>query len=160
MPGALKYIVDETGQKTSVLVPVKVWEDLNANYQKLQNKLNVFTSIQEGLKEVQAAKKNWQKAANPDRLFTVRVRVLVTKSFKAAVKPLLKKYPSLSGDLLKLEKELSENPKQGTSLGHGAYKIRLKISSKGKGKSGGARVISLVESVLIGEVQQTEEEIP
>jgi hypothetical protein len=71
----------------------------------------------------------------------------------------LKKYPSLSGDLLKLEKALSEIPKQGTSLGHSAYKIRLKISSKGKGKSGGARVISLVESVLIGEVQQTEEEI-
>ncbi|MGI8634367.1 MAG: hypothetical protein ACR2KZ_03085 [Segetibacter sp.] len=76
-----------------------------------------------------------------------------------AAKPLLKKYPSLSGDLLKLEKELLENPKQGTALGHNAYKIRLKISSKGKGKSGGARVISLVETILIGEVQQTEEEI-
>ncbi len=35
MPNALKYIVDGSGQKTSVLVPVKVWDDLNANYQKL-----------------------------------------------------------------------------------------------------------------------------
>ena len=40
MPDALKYIVNESGQKTSVLVPVKVWDDLNANYKKLQNKLN------------------------------------------------------------------------------------------------------------------------
>lgn len=87
------------------------------------------------------------------------VTVRVTKSFKVAVKPLLKKYPSLSNDLLKLERDLCENPKQGTSLGHNAYKIRLKISSKGRGKSGGARVISLVETVLIGEVQQSEEDI-
>ncbi len=87
------------------------------------------------------------------------VTIRITKSLKVAAKPLLKKYPSLSGDLLKLEKELLENPKQGTALGHNAYKIRLKISSKGKGKSGGARVISLVETILIGEVQQTEEEI-
>ncbi len=61
MAGALKYIVDESGHKTSVLVPVKIWEDLNANYQRLQNKLNVLGSIQEGLKEVQAAGKTGKK---------------------------------------------------------------------------------------------------
>lgn len=61
MPGALKYIVDESGHKTSVLVPVKVWEDLNANYQKLQNKLNVLSGIGEGLKEIQRAKKTGKK---------------------------------------------------------------------------------------------------
>lgn len=82
----------------------------------------------------------------------MNVTVRITRSFKTAVKPLLKKYPSLKNDLLKLEKEVTENPKQGTLLGHNAYKIRLKISSKGKGKSGGARVISLVETTLIGEV--------
>jgi hypothetical protein len=57
MPNALKYIVDEHGQKTSVLVPVKVWEDLNDNYQKLQNKLTVFNSIKDGLKEIKQARK-------------------------------------------------------------------------------------------------------
>jgi hypothetical protein len=61
MPGALKYIVDESGQKTSVLVPVKVWEDLNANYQKLYNKLSVFNSIQEGLNEVKNASNSKKK---------------------------------------------------------------------------------------------------
>lgn len=81
------------------------------------------------------------------------VTVRITKSFKTAVKPLLKKYPSLSKDLLKLEKQLQQDPKLGTSLGHNAYKIRLKVSSKGKGKSAGARVISLVGTTLIGEVE-------
>ena len=38
--------------------------------------------------------------------------------------------------------ELKENPVQGTSIGKNCYKIRLAIGSKGKGKSGGARVIS------------------
>ena len=57
MPNALKYIVDESGHKTSVLVPLQVWEDLNTNYQKLQNKLSVFNSVKEGLREVKAARK-------------------------------------------------------------------------------------------------------
>ncbi len=61
MPGALKYIIDESGQKTSVLVLVKLWEDLNANYQKLQNKITVFSGIQEGLKELSVAKKTGKK---------------------------------------------------------------------------------------------------
>ena len=83
------------------------------------------------------------------------VTVRIAKSFKAAAKPLLKKYPSLSKDLLVLETQLIGNPKLGTPLGHNTYKIRLKISSKGKGKSGGARVISLVETTLIGQVNVT-----
>jgi mRNA-degrading endonuclease RelE of RelBE toxin-antitoxin system len=87
------------------------------------------------------------------------VTVRITKSFGTAVKPLLKKYPSLKGDLLQLEKELIAEPKQGTSLGNNVYKIRLKISSKGRGKSGGARVISLVEHMIIGELQWDEEEV-
>ncbi len=61
MPNSLKFIIDEKGNKTSVLVPVKVWEDLNFNYQKLQNKLSVFKSIQEGLQEVRQARKTGKK---------------------------------------------------------------------------------------------------
>ena len=37
---------------------------------------------------------------------------------------------------------LEQNPQQGTNLGHNCYKIRIAIASKGKGKSGGARVIT------------------
>lgn len=87
------------------------------------------------------------------------VTVRITKSFKTAIKPLLKKYPSLKNDLLKLEEALIDEPKQGTSLVNNVYKIRLKIASKGKGKRGGARVISFVETVLLGEVEVEEEEI-
>lgn len=37
---------------------------------------------------------------------------------------------------------LRENPIQGVDLGYGLRKLRMAISSKGKGKSGGARVIT------------------
>ena len=61
MPDALKYIIDDSGHKTSVLVPVKVWEDLNNNYQRLQKKLNILNGISEGLNEVRQAKKTEKK---------------------------------------------------------------------------------------------------
>ena len=89
----------------------------------------------------------------------MKVSVKVTKAFKTASKPLFKRYPSLSADLNKLEKQLQLNPKLGTPLGNNAYKIRLKITSKGKGKSGGARVISLLETTLIIELRGSNEEI-
>jgi hypothetical protein len=57
MAEALKYIIDESGHKTSVLVPLKVWEALNTNYVGLQKKLDIFKSIQLGLKEVKQASK-------------------------------------------------------------------------------------------------------
>lgn len=88
----------------------------------------------------------------------MKVTIRITKNFKSEVKPLLKKYKSLANDLLQLEKELLENPRLGTSLGADIYKIRLKISSKNKGKSGGARVISLIDSTLIGFAQQVSPE--
>jgi len=70
--------------------------------------------------------------------------VIPTPDFKRLFKILLKKYPSLKSDLNELIEVLSANPETGTSLGHGVYKIRLAISSKGKGKSAGARVITFI----------------
>lgn len=58
------------------------------------------------------------------------------------LKKLVKKYPSLKKDLEALFDLLKTNPTQGTSLGRNCYKIRLSITSKGKGKSGGARIIT------------------
>lgn len=46
--------------------------------------------------------------------------------------------------LPKLRSDLLENPTIGKFLGNNVYKIRMVITSKGKGKSGGARVISYV----------------
>ena len=88
----------------------------------------------------------------------MKVTVNITKSFSSAAKPLLKKHHSLSKDLLALESELLLTPRLGTPLGYDAFKIRLKISSKGKGKSGGGRVITFVETYLIGETEKISNE--
>jgi mRNA-degrading endonuclease RelE of RelBE toxin-antitoxin system len=62
--------------------------------------------------------------------------------FEKQAKRLIKKYVSLKVELLDLVQELKENPEQGTPIGKGCYKIRIAIASKGKGKSGGARVVT------------------
>ncbi len=62
--------------------------------------------------------------------------------FDRQLKRLAKKYPSLKNDFATLLDDLSDKPDQGTSIGKNCFKIRLAISSKGKGKSGGARVIT------------------
>ncbi len=67
--------------------------------------------------------------------------------FDKQVKRLAKKYPSIKADLEVLADLLSENPELGVSLGNGFYKVRMAISSKGKGKSGGARVITFVKII-------------
>lgn len=61
--------------------------------------------------------------------------------FEKEIKRLSKKYPSLKTEFIQLVEELKRQPKQGAFLGNNCYKIRLSIASKGKGKSGGARVI-------------------
>ena len=50
----------------------------------------------------------------------------------------------MKANLQQLIHLLAEEPKTGTDLGHGIHKIRMAISSKGKGKSGGSRVISFL----------------
>ena len=62
--------------------------------------------------------------------------------FERQAKRLAKKFPSFKKELLELIGELKKEPEKGTSIGHNCYKIRLAIASKGKGKSGGARVIT------------------
>ena len=44
--------------------------------------------------------------------------------------------------MLDFSRSLLENPFQGVELSPGIRKIRMAITSKGKGKSGGARVIT------------------
>ena len=62
--------------------------------------------------------------------------------FDRQLKRLLKKYPSLKVEILELSNSLIDNPLQGTSIGNSCYKIGMAIASKGKGKSGGARIIT------------------
>ena len=70
--------------------------------------------------------------------------LIVTKYFDWEARSLAKKFPSLKTDLAQLGKILQQNPRKGQPLGHSCYKIRLAVASKGKGKSGGARIITYV----------------
>jgi len=69
-------------------------------------------------------------------------KVVYTPVFIRKAKGLKKKHLSLIEDLEQLEKSLIENPRQGVDLGGGLHKLRLAVSSKGKGKSGGYRIIT------------------
>lgn len=68
--------------------------------------------------------------------------IKVTSNFAKEAKRLAKKYPSFKKDYEEFKNSLQENPLQGDELTPGIRKIRLAIKSKGKGKSGGARVIT------------------
>ena len=68
--------------------------------------------------------------------------VEVSPTFIREAKKLIKRYPSLKIELDVLFSELELHPEIGTPLGDGVYKVRLGISSKGKGKSGGAPVLT------------------
>ncbi len=73
--------------------------------------------------------------------------IFSTKLFEKELKSLLKKYPSVKEDILTLISTLSTEPLSGVSIGKDCYKIRMSIKSKGKGKSGGSRVITCVKVV-------------
>ena len=75
--------------------------------------------------------------------YKMNYRIEVLRTFKKKFKRLSKRYPSLISDLLSLKDDILENPSLGVDIGGGLRKIRMRISSKGKGKSGGARVITL-----------------
>jgi mRNA-degrading endonuclease RelE of RelBE toxin-antitoxin system len=68
--------------------------------------------------------------------------IVTTENFDRRVKTLSKKYYSLLSDLETFKKELLQNPSIGDKLDDNTRKVRMAIASKGKGKSGGARIIT------------------
>ena len=70
--------------------------------------------------------------------------IVPLRPFAKQLKRLVRKFPSLEKEFVELVDALGENPRKGTSIGNGCYKIRLTIASKGGGKSGGSRVITHV----------------
>ena len=74
-------------------------------------------------------------------------KIEVTSYFNKQAKRLVKKFPSLKTELTDFINALEKDPEQGMSLGNHCYKIRLSIASKGKGKSGVARVITHIQIV-------------
>lgn len=70
------------------------------------------------------------------------MEIIATKTFIRSAKSIAKKYRSFNSDYQTLLDDLSKNPNMGIDLGGGYRKVRMAISSKGKGKSGGCRVIT------------------
>jgi mRNA-degrading endonuclease RelE of RelBE toxin-antitoxin system len=70
------------------------------------------------------------------------LKIELTSKFTRKAKALVKKFPSFKQELDYLITALEDEPTKGISIKHNCYKIRLSIKSKGKGKSGGARVIT------------------
>lgn len=76
------------------------------------------------------------------KTFSMSFNVRTITVFERQAKRLIKKFPSLKKELQTLISQLKEAPDKGTSIGNDCYKRRLAVSSKGRGKSGGARVIT------------------
>ena len=72
----------------------------------------------------------------------MEVIIYTEDEFKRQLKKLSKKYHSIIDDYDQFLSELEEDPFQGSNLGKGVRKVRMAIASKGKGKSGGARIIT------------------
>jgi hypothetical protein len=72
-------------------------------------------------------------------------KIIPTPPFERELKQLAKKYPSIKKDITALAQQIAQQPQMGTPLGHDCFKIRMAITAKGKGKSGGARVITHVQ---------------
>ncbi|MBO7140606.1 MAG: addiction module toxin RelE [Prevotella sp.] len=72
----------------------------------------------------------------------MKVTFKYLSEFERLAKDLRKKYNSFKDDYNAFLDELEQNPFGGDPLGHHTYKNRMAIASKGKGKSGGARVIT------------------
>ena len=68
--------------------------------------------------------------------------IVTTDSFEKELKHLAKKYPSIKKDLADLVSQLIHQPRTGEQLGKDCYKIRMAITSKNRGKSKGARIIT------------------
>lgn len=71
-------------------------------------------------------------------------KIVPTHTFDRELKRLAKKHRSIKSDISELGEQLAENPTMGDEVIEHCYKIRLAITSKNKGKSGGARVITYV----------------
>ncbi|MBX2973224.1 MAG: hypothetical protein KF797_08985 [Flavobacteriales bacterium] len=104
------------------------------------------------------------------------VRSIAT--FDRQLKALAKKHASLKRDYTALLDDLERDPFIGAALGNACYKVRMAITSKGRGKSGGARVIlhvvvhehhvwlltiydkADVDSIPVAEIKRLLDEIP
>jgi mRNA-degrading endonuclease RelE of RelBE toxin-antitoxin system len=70
--------------------------------------------------------------------------VITLPNFEKELKRLARRYPSLKKEIGSLIEDLEESPFLGTDLGNNVREIRLAVQSKGKGKRGGARIMTYI----------------
>ena len=70
------------------------------------------------------------------------ITISVSDDFAKEAKRLAKKYPSFKQDYKDFLVSIKNNPLQGDEITKNIRKIRMAIKAKGRGKSGGARVIT------------------
>ena len=81
----------------------------------------------------------------------MKYNIIIYSGFKKEFKALQKNFPSLKEDFEKLISNIETELANADDLGNGFKKIRFNIKSKGKGKSGGARIITYEAIVSINE---------
>ena len=93
---------------------------------------------------VQVPFTEWEKLLDKIKRYeqALQIKTDLKEAFEQVQK--IKKFPSLKRELVELNAILENRPETGTSLGNDTYKVRIAIKSKGKGKSGGARIITYV----------------
>lgn len=61
MESRIQIYTDESGNKSSIIVPYDEWERLTGKVKRLENKLRVFSGIRDGLLEVEQARRTGKK---------------------------------------------------------------------------------------------------
>jgi len=78
----------------------------------------------------------------------MKYKIYLTDNFYKEARQLLKKYPNIKQDFLKLKDKLKHDPITGNDpYGMDCYKVRMPISDKNQGESGGARIIIQVKVI-------------
>ena len=57
----LQYITNQKGKQSAVLISLDDWNKFQEKYEKLKNKLNILTGIQDALEEVKQIKTGKKK---------------------------------------------------------------------------------------------------
>ena len=87
---------------------------------------------------LESVNSNQQKVCS----MSCNITVSVSDGFAKEAKRLAKKYKSFKQDYKEFLESIKVNPLQGDEITKNIRKIRMAIKAKGKGKSGGARVIT------------------
>ncbi|MEO9022424.1 MAG: hypothetical protein ABI237_09215 [Ginsengibacter sp.] len=141
MKTELQYVNDIKVNIRAVQVSLAEWKKMLNKIKKYEQALKLKSHMEEAFKQTDIIKeeKDHKQTLNE---FLNELHIIISDKFKKEAKRLTKEFPSLKQELSELNDFLSKFSESGIPLGNNTYKIGISIKSKGKGKSGGARVIT------------------